>query len=139
MTRAAWLAVVVLVSACRDRSSKPAPKPTPPQPAALDAAPAPPPTAPDAGIAATDDARRFDCGADTDCVNSCQWGAVNRTWYEQASQRPGFPECQDGCANQQQRAEKAGDAPAMTNQGEGDGHCARTSGRLPPHGHHNDQ
>lgn len=46
------------------------------------------------------DPHRWDCAKDSDCVNSCHWGAVNATWYRTSSQRPDFQECEDGCANQ---------------------------------------
>ncbi len=33
-------------------------------------------------------------------MDSCRWGAVNAKWYARAEKAPGFPECEDGCANQ---------------------------------------
>lgn len=41
---------------------------------------------------------RWTCQADTDCMNSCALGAVNRGWY--AANSKSFAECQDGCSNQ---------------------------------------
>lgn len=45
-----------------------------------------------------DDPARFVCAVDSDCMNSCAYGAVNAAWYRrnEASLR----ECEDGCANQ---------------------------------------
>jgi hypothetical protein len=57
----------------------------------VDAAPAPPPLR---------DPHRWDCKVDGDCVNSCRWGAVSAAWYQPASKRSDFQECEDGCANQ---------------------------------------
>lgn len=37
------------------------------------------------------------CEKDTDCKNSCQYGAVNKTWYE--SEQKNITECSDGCAS----------------------------------------
>ncbi len=40
---------------------------------------------------------RVTCIQDSDCWNSCQYGAVNKTWYE-ADRRRTAGECLDGCA-----------------------------------------
>ena len=37
---------------------------------------------------------RFDCDVDGDCRNSCQYGAINHTWYDRLG-----PGCKDGCSS----------------------------------------
>jgi len=39
----------------------------------------------------------FACAADGDCLNSCNHGAVNATWY--AERYPGGERCEDGCTS----------------------------------------
>ena len=41
---------------------------------------------------------RWECNADSDCMNSCALGAVNAGWY--ATHAGSFVDCLDGCANQ---------------------------------------
>lgn len=41
---------------------------------------------------------RWDCAKDSDCRNSCRYGAVSKAWY--TAQQSLIAECQDGCNNQ---------------------------------------
>jgi hypothetical protein len=62
------------------------------------AAPAVEPAARSPLESALRDPARFACGADEDCTNSCELGAVNARWYE-TLEPIGFVECEDGCAD----------------------------------------
>lgn len=41
---------------------------------------------------------KWDCTKDTECLNSCSQGAVNRAWYQAHPKQ--INECEDGCDNQ---------------------------------------
>lgn len=80
---------ILALSACQDSSSA--------EPGVTSAAP---PTVSSHGAGVLGDPHRFDCTADSDCVNSCAYGAVSAPWYARAQQTRGFIECVDGCNNQ---------------------------------------
>jgi hypothetical protein len=85
------LVLSLSLSACRDRPAA--------APAAAVAQPAAPTEASTEANVLTDP-HRFDCASDSDCVNSCRYGAVHAGWYARATKAPGFQECEDGCNNQ---------------------------------------
>lgn len=59
---------------------------------------APPPGAPLSATPGTQG--RFACRASSDCINSCEYDAVNSEWYTWGSSELGFRECKDGCNDQ---------------------------------------
>lgn len=85
--------LAVLLGACSSqRSSPPASKPTPTAPTTtkVPVKPIVRPEPPEQG--------RWDCNKDTDCQNSCRYGAVSKAWY--TAHQSLIAECQDGCNNQ---------------------------------------
>lgn len=88
------LVLVLALTACCNQSPQSAAPPTAaPQTAA-------PQTAEPVEESILRDPHRFDCTTDSDCGNSCAYGAVNTGWYARAEVAPGFSECEDGCNNQ---------------------------------------
>jgi len=93
------LSLLLFIAAGCSHSS-PAEPSAPPLAPAPATAPAPPSAPAPAPANVLTDPHRFDCQSDSDCLNSCQHGAVSATWYHRAESSPGFQECEDGCANQ---------------------------------------
>jgi hypothetical protein len=93
--RAASLLLLAVLSLTGCKKDDPAPRPAnAPMATGTATATAPPPATATATETALPTAGRWDCKVDTDCTNSCEYGAINRVWY--TKNVPNEP-CEDGC------------------------------------------
>lgn len=95
MGDARHLVALILVAACSSSKAPPSSSP-----------------APTPGSSATGEAP-YRCTADTDCLVSCAYGAVNRAWYEAAK----LQECKDGCSEDNTARCRAGSCVAVQEGG----------------------